>query len=214
MNAQELTRRLRLYLVTDRRLARGRGDEEVVTAALAGGVTAVQLRGKEMSTRELVAVGERLREITRRAGALFLVNDRLDVALAVEADGVHLGQDDLPLDRARRLAGRRFIIGISAENPREAQEAEAGGADYIGAGTVFPTGTKPDAGRPIGLDGLAAIVAAVKIPVVAIGGINAANAAAVLKTGATGIAVVSAIVAAADITAAAAELRHLLGDGR
>ncbi|MCL4426155.1 MAG: thiamine phosphate synthase [Firmicutes bacterium] len=212
MDEQELTRRLRLYLVTDRRLSQGRGEEEVVTAALAGGVTAVQLRGKEMTTRQLVAVGERLREITRRVGALFLVNDRLDVALAVEADGVHLGQDDLPLDRVRRLAGRRFLIGISAENPREAQEAEAGGADYIGAGAVFPTGTKADAGHPIGLEGLAAIVASVKIPVVAIGGINAANAATVLKTGAAGIAVVSAIVAAPDVTAAAAELRHLLGE--
>jgi thiamine-phosphate pyrophosphorylase len=195
----------RLYVITDAGLARGRSHQEVIEAAILGGATIVQYRAKDVSTRQMVTEAQVLRELTRHAGVPFIVNDRVDVALAVDADGVHIGQDDMPVALARKLIGDR-LLGVSAHSLSEAVQAVQDGADYLGVGPVFATPTKPDAAPPIGIDGLTAIRRQIAIPIVAIGGINQANAAEVIRTGVNGIAVVSAVVAAADVTAAARQL--------
>jgi thiamine-phosphate pyrophosphorylase len=195
----------RLYVITDAGLARGRSHQEVIEAAILGGATIVQYRAKDVSTRQMVTEAQVLRELTRHAGVPFIVNDRVDVALAVDADGVHIGQDDMPVALARKLIGDR-LLGVSAHSLSEAVQAVQDGADYLGVGPVFATPTKPDAAPPIGIDGLTTIRRQISIPIVAIGGINQANAAEVIRTGVNGIAVVSAVVAAADVTAAARQL--------
>ena len=205
----DLRQRLALYVITDRSLAGGRPEEEVVRQAIAGGATAIQLRGKDFSGGELYAAGLRLREITRRAGVLFFVNDRVDVAVAVGADGVHVGQEDLPVPATRRILGRGRLLGVSASTLEEARRAEEDGADYIGFGAVYPTQTKADVCHS-GLEELRRVAAEVRVPVVAIGGIKAANAPEVLAAGAHGLAVVSAVVAAPDVRAAAAEFAAIL----
>ena len=197
-----------LYLVTDRTLSLGRSTVEVVRAAIRGGVSCVQLREKGCSTREFMDEARLLKALLAGTGVPLFINDRLDVALAVGADGVHLGQNDLPIADARRLVGNRMIIGISAESVADAVRAEAEGADYIGASPVFTTPTKTDTASPLGLDGLRAIRRAVQLPLVAIGGINADNAPQVLRAGADGLAVVSAIVSAPCPRTAAAGLRQ------
>ena len=196
-----------LCLVTDRTLSGGRPLTEIVSEAVAGGVTMVQLREKEASTREFLDVAKALRGLTREKGATLLINDRLDVALAVDADGVHVGQDDLPAETARRLLGSERILGVTAGTAELARAAQRAGADYIGCNAVFATPTKTDTGTPLGLQGLARLVAGSPLPVVAIGGIHADNAAEIAATGAVGIAVVSAIVGAEDPRAAARRLR-------
>lgn len=201
-----MKRMLRLYVITDRSLSRGRTPLEVAERAIAGGATCIQLRDKEASTRELFAFARELRQLTREKGVAFIVNDRLDIALAVEAEGVHLGEDDLPLAEARRLMPPGMLLGASAGDVRQARLAESLGASYLGVGAVFATSTKADAGEPIGLQALAGICRSVRIPVVGIGGIDAGNARPVIEAGAAGVAVVSAVVAAADITAAASEI--------
>jgi len=198
----ELRARLWLHVLTDRGLARGRSDEEIVAAALDGGATAIQLRGKNLAGVALVRVGRRLRDLTRVAGALLIVNDRVDVALAVDADGAHVGQDDVPARDARRLLGSGRLLGVSARTADEAVRAVRDGADYIGFGPVFPTLTKPDASAPSGLEELRRTCRAVSIPVVAIGGIAPDTARAAIAAGASGVAVISAIVAAADVARA------------
>ncbi len=198
--------RLDLYLVTDPDLASGRPLLEVVAAALAGGATAVQLRDKKAAPRDLLAAGAEIRRIARQHSAAFIVNDRVDLALALEADGVHVGPDDLPPLETRRLMPPPRWVGVSAGTVREALAAEEAGADYLGAGPVFATPTKPDAGTPIGPEGIAAIAAAVGIPVVGIGGIHAGNAASVISAGAAGVAVISALVGAPDPEGAAREI--------
>ena len=197
-----------LYLVTDRTLSLGRSTVEVVHAAIRGGVSCVQLREKGCSTREFMDEARLLKALLAGTGVPLFINDRLDVALAVGADGVHLGQNDLAIADARRLVGNRMIIGISAESVADAVRAEAEGADYIGASPVFTTPTKTDTAPPLGLDGLRAIRRAVQLPLVAIGGIDANNAAQVLRAGADGLAVVSAIVSAPCPRTAAAGLRQ------
>jgi thiamine-phosphate pyrophosphorylase len=155
-----------------------------------------------------------VRAAARAAGALFIVNDRLDVALAADADGVHLGQDDLPADRARRLLPPGRILGVSTHTLEQARRAVAEGADYIGVGPVFATATKETGYTPLGLDGLSAIAAAVPVPVVAIGGIGAADAGRVIRAGAMAAAVISALMAAPDIAAATrALLQALVAEG-
>ncbi len=192
----------------------GRTHEEVAAAALAGGATILQLRDKRMSAASLYQVACRLRELTRRAGVPLIVNDRVDVALAADADGVHLGPDDLPLGAARKVLGPRRIIGASVDTVAQAIRAEHDGADYLGVGPVFPTATKADAGAPVGVERVAAIVRAVGIPVVGIGGITPANAAEVIRAGAAGVAVISAVAAAADMAAAARALLEAVRAGR
>ncbi len=205
--ARDLRKDLRLYLVTDRNLARGRSELEIVRRAGAGGITAVQLRGKEMTSRELYHTGLALRQLTADLGILFIVNDRLDIALAVGADGVHLGQEDLPAAEARRLAPD-MLLGATVGNAAQAVEAETAGVDYLGTDAVFPTATKTYERAPLGLEGLRLVCAATKLPVVAIGGIKAENAVQVLKAGAAGVAVVSGVVSAPDVTAATCEFRR------
>lgn len=194
-----LARRLGLVVLTDGPLARPRSVVAVVEAALRAGAPAIQLRNKGDSARALLEVGRTLRRLTREAGALLLVNDRIDVALALEADGVHLGPDDVPVAAARRFVPDDFLIGRSADDPEVAAQAVRDGADYIGCGTVYATSTKPDAGSVIGVDGLRRVARAVPVPVVGIGGITAERAPHVLATGACGVAVVGAIMAAADV---------------
>ncbi len=208
MNLRE---RLALYVITDRGLARGRDEVEIARAALRGGATALQLRGKDRDARPLWELGRALLLESRAAGALLFVNDRLDVAQAIGADGVHLGQEDLPCAEARRIAGPGLLIGVSAESPTLAQAAERDGADYLGTGAVYATSSKADAGAPIGVAGLAAVVAATRLPVVAIGGIGIANAAPCIAAGACGVAVISAVVGADDPEAAARELAAAIG---
>jgi len=202
---------LSLYLCTDRALALGRPLLETVEAAIDGGVTMVQLREKDITSREFYELACALRELTKRRKIPFVINDRLDIALAAGADGLHIGQSDLPLEAVRGIAGERLFVGVSAGNMEEALRAEKEGADYLGVGAVFPTGSKADAGDAIGTDELRAICAAVRIPVVGIGGIAPDNAAQVLQSGAAGIAVISAILSRPDIKAAAENLWRSMG---
>lgn len=203
-----------LYLVTDRALAAPRTIEEVVTAANLGGVSVVQLREKDTSTRDFLLLARRLLAILRPAGIPLIINDRLDVALAAGADGVHLGQSDLPGREARQIMGSKAIIGLSVETMEQAKEAAELDIDYLAASPVFATPTKTDTAPPWGLTGLAALRRETGLPLVAIGGINQANAKAVLMAGADGIAVVSAICAAADPRAAAQALRAIIDQVR
>ena len=159
---------LSLYLVTDRQLAGERPIEEVVLQAISGGVTTVQLREKGTPSGEFIRIASSLRELTRKAGVTFIVNDRLDIALAAGADGVHVGQQDLPAERARELLGVDRILGVTAADEAEARAAAAAGADYIGCNAVYSTPTKTDTGSAIGLDGLEKLVNCVDIPVIAI----------------------------------------------
>ena len=188
-----------LYLVTDPDLSLGRPEEEIVRRAVSAGVTMVQYRDKGTSTRRMIEKTRLLAEICESASVALIINDRLDVAIAGGADGVHLGQDDMELADARRIAGEDLIIGISVTTVKEAIKAEEAGADYLGANGVFPTGTKTDLGEPLGLDGVSRLASAGSLPIVAIGGINDRNAGEVIAAGADGVAVVSYIVGAEDI---------------
>jgi thiamine-phosphate pyrophosphorylase len=198
---------LRLYLVTDRALAKGRPLADLVRQAVAGGVTVVQLRDKEASTRELVAWAESLQALLVPQHVPLVINDRIDVALAVGAAGAHVGQHDMPVARARRLLGRDRLLGVSVSTVEEALRAESDGADYLGVSPIYATPTKPDTPPAVGLAGLRALRAATRLPLVAIGGLTTANLLPVLRSGADGIAVVSAIMAADDPAAAARALR-------
>ena len=205
--------RLRLMVLTDDGAAAGRSVLEVAAAALGAGATAVQLREKTLGGRELCRLGDALVGLCRAHHALCLINDRLDIALACGADGVHLGPDDVSPDRARAIAGPDFVIGVSAGLPEEARRAAAAGADYVGTGAVFATGSKADAGDPIGPSGLARVVSACPLPVVAIGGISTANAGQAIAAGAVGVAVISAVMAAPDPAAATRALLAAIAGG-
>lgn len=199
---------LDLYVITDEKIGRGRSHAELARLACAGGADAIQLRDKHKTPEELIRIGQEIRAITREAGALFLVNDSLEVALACGADGVHLGQDDMAAGRARSRVPRPFIIGISAGTVAEAVAAEEAGADYVALSPVFATSSKENAGPGQGLAVLRAMKAAVSIPVIAIGGITRENLGDVVEAGAEGVAVISAVVAQPDITAAARDLKE------
>lgn len=189
---------LRRYLITDSRAGTPERMEAIVAAALCGGMTAVQLRARGWSDRTLFDAAQRLRRLTRQHGALFLVNDRVDVALACGADGVHLGVEDLPVESARRLLGPSATIGYSPDSRDDAVHAIAAGASYLGVGPVFPTSSKGDAGAPIGTQGISLMVDSVSVPVIGVGGIDPDNAGAVVAAGACGVAIVSAIFLADD----------------
>jgi thiamine-phosphate pyrophosphorylase len=203
-----------LYLVTDRGLARGRATLDIVKAAVRGGATCVQLREKDCSTLEFIQQALRIKEFLSTHGVPLIINDRLDVAQAVGADGVHLGQTDMPLDMAKAIVGDAMIIGISAESLEDAIAAEKGGADYLGVSPIYATPTKTDTAPPLGLEGLQQIRNAVKIPLVGIGGLNKDNCAEVIRHGADGVAVVSAIVAAENPETAAGELIQIINRAR
>ncbi len=201
---------LDLYVITDETIAGGKPHSVIAQRAIAGGADAIQIRDKACSPSELLRAARELRPVCRKSGTLFMVNDRLDVAVACGADGVHLGQDDMRAGTARQLAPPGFIIGVSVGTVGEAVEAEREGADYIALSPTFSTASKDDAGPGHGLERLREIRRAVSIPVVAIGGIDRQNVRDVIAAGADGIAVISAVVASPDITAAARELRDLV----
>lgn len=200
---------LSVYLVTERSLLAGRKLVEVVAAAIAGGVTVVQLREKEAEGREFFELAEALLQITRPAGVPLLINDRVDVMLAADADGVHVGQEDLPADRVRRMIGPDKILGVTVADAVELDRAVKDGADYVGTNAVFATPTKTDTGTPQGLAGLQEMCRLSPVPVVGIGGIDQGNAAEVMAAGAAGCAVVRAIMGAPDPEAAARELTRV-----
>jgi thiamine-phosphate pyrophosphorylase len=198
---------LSLYVITDRELSEGRPLEEVVNAALQGGATVIQLREKKLTDREIFKMGMKIKPLIKKAGACFIINDRIDLALALDADGVHLGQSDLPLNIARKLTGEKKIIGISVKTIEKAREAEAQGADYLGVGSIYPTKTKKDAEPIGGPQRISQIRKAVNLPIVGIGGIQIHNIMEVIKAGADGIAVVSAVMGAPDIAEACRALK-------
>ncbi|HEY8347487.1 MAG TPA: hydroxyethylthiazole kinase [Symbiobacteriaceae bacterium] len=199
--APPLSERLEVYVIVD-----GSTPPETVKAVLQAGVKAIQFREKHLPMRDQIEAAVRIRDLCREAGALFLVDDRVDLAQVVEADGVHLGQTDLPVEAARRLLGPDAVIGISCQTPEEARAAARGGADYIGTGPVYPTTSKPDASEPCGVEGLAKVVRSVRLPVVGIGGIAPGRVEPVIRAGACGVSVISAVSQAPDPGAAAAQL--------
>lgn len=199
-----------LYVITDERLSKGLTHVEIARRAIAGGADVIQLRDKTCDCAYFRSCADDIRHIANEADVPFIVNDRLDVALQSHADGVHLGQGDIPLKFARRMAPKNFIIGISAGTLREALDAERDGADYIGLGPVFPTASKDDAGEACGLGLLREVKSRVSVPVVAIGGIGPRNATDVIAAGADGLAVISAVVSQEDVTAAARRLKDII----
>ncbi len=201
---------LKLYLVTDRPLSLGRPIEEVVSEAVAGGVTMVQLREKECPTGEFVALAKRLKELLTPLGIPLIINDRVDVALAVDADGVHIGQSDMAYEDARRLLGPDKIIGLSVENFSDLERANSLDVDYVGISPVYGTPTKSDTAEPFGLEGLTRAVELSAHPTVAIGGMNASTIGQVMAVGTDGVAVVSAICSAPSPRKAAEELRSII----
>lgn len=198
---------LSLYLVTDRSLSLGRPLEYIVEEAVKGGVTMVQLREKDCSSHDFYQLAAGLKKVLAHYKVPLIINDRLDIALAVDADGLHIGQSDLPWQVARRLLGPDKIIGLSVETEEQACLANELDVDYIGVSPVFATPTKTDTFQPFGLEGLRKACQLCKHPAVAIGGINTANAAAIMEQGAQGIAVVSAISSALNPDLAAKELK-------
>lgn len=188
--------KLDVYFVTDRELSKGRPIEDIVAAAAKGGATIIQLREKECSTREFIDIGKRVKEILTPYDIPLIINDRLDVALAIDADGIHVGQSDMPYEIARHYLGPDKIIGLSVESIEDAREAENMDVDYLGVSPIFFTPTKTDLKRELGLDGLQKIASFSRHPLVGIGGLNVSNAADVIKHGGDGVAVVSAICSA------------------
>lgn len=202
--------KLRLYLVTDQTLSLGRPLEDIIVNAVAGGVTMVQLREKNAPTGEFVNLAKRVMAVLKPLGIPLIINDRVDVALAVDADGVHIGQSDMSYEDARRLIGNDKIIGLSVENLKDIEIANNLDVDYIGISPVYSTSTKTDTAKPFGLKGLKEAVMLSKHPTVAIGGMNHETAGDVILTGCNGIAVVSAICSADSPQNAATELKHII----
>ncbi|MBI4842007.1 MAG: thiamine phosphate synthase [candidate division NC10 bacterium] len=209
-----MLRSLTLCVITDPKLAPGRDHVGIAKAALAGGADMIQLRDKAGDLRELLPQARAIQALCRSQGAIFIVNDRLDLALAAGADGVHVGQEDLPAEAARRLLPPGRILGVSTHTPEQAEAARLGGADYIGFGPMFPSGTKDTGYTPRGLEGLRDLRAAISLPILAIGGITLDTVEGVIAAGATAPAVISAILAAPDIAAAAAAFRERVAAAR
>lgn len=203
---------LRLYLVTDQSLLRGRTLADVVAAAVQGGVSCVQLREKQLGSRDFLAQARMLKNLLAPHGVPLVINDRIDIALACGAEGVHLGQGDLPVGDVRKLLPPEVFIGWSVESLGHVARSAVLPIDYLGVSPIFTTPTKTDTKTPWGLDGLAQVRAATALPLVAIGGIHAGNAREVLRVGADSLAVVSALCAADDPCAAALRLRALCDD--
>lgn len=203
----------KLYLITDRKHTKA-PLSEAVRAALQGGVKAIQLREKDLPIRELLEVAKELRSATREFGAKLLINDRVDVAVAVEADGIHLGHQSMPVSAVRKIVGSNMMIGVSTHNIYEARDAEAGGADFVTFGPIFVTPSKMQYGNPVGLEALPDVKKHVCIPVFGLGGIKTGNMHDVMAAGADGVAMISAIFAADDIKAATENLIENLGNHR
>lgn len=197
-----------LYLVTDRQLMSCDSLTEAVEQAILGGCTMIQLREKELSSLEFYNQAVAVKQVTDKYHIPLIINDRIDIAMAVQATGVHIGQHDLPAAAVRNVIGENMLLGVSASSIAEAIQAQQDGADYLGVGAMFPTGTKTDADS-VSMEELQKIRAAVSLPIVVIGGINKGNAGRFKPMGIDGLAVVSAIIAQSDIKAAAAELKDL-----
>ena len=197
-----------LYLVTDRQLMSCDSLTEAVEQAMLGGCTMIQLREKELSSLEFYNQAVAAKQVTDKYHIPLIINDRIDIAMAVQATGVHIGQHDLPAAAVRKVIGENMLLGVSASSIAEAIQAQRDGADYLGVGAMFPTGTKTDADS-VSMEELQKIRAAVSLPIVVIGGINKGNAGRFKPMGIDGLAVVSAIIAQSDIKAAAAELKDL-----
>ncbi len=199
-----------IYAITDARLSLGRSLEEVASALMGAGVRLLQYREKNLKGGEMLEECRLLRRLTREAGACFIVNDHVDIAMLVEADGVHVGQEDLPVPEVRRLVGPDMIIGLSTHEPEQALAARALGADYLGVGPIFATQTKEDVVAPVGFAYLDWVAANIAMPFVAIGGIKAHNIADVARHGARCCCLVSELVGAPDIAARVAEVRQAM----
>ena len=197
-----------LYLVTDHMLMRTKTLGEAVEQAVIGGCTMVQLREKEILSLDFYVLASEMKKITDRYGIPLIINDRMDIAMAVGAAGIHIGQKDIPADIARKVIGKEMLLGVSAVSAAEAVNAAKAGADYLGVGAMFPTGTKPDAGF-VSMEELGRIRKAVDIPIVVIGGISKENAMLFQPMGIDGLAVVSAVIAQPDIKKSAADLKSL-----
>jgi len=202
-----------LYPVTCERLSAGRSNLDLLEAAIRGGAKIIQLREKELSTRDLYRMALAFRRRTAEAGMLLIINDHVDIALAVDADGVHLGQDDLPLTAARRIAPE-LLIGVSTHTREEALKARDEGADYVNIGPIFPTGTKEGVSRFLGPEAIPGIAAGIEIPFTVMGGIGSANIEKVVAAGARRVAVVTAVTTAADMAGAVAALRETIRSSR
>lgn len=201
----------KLYLITDRKVTKI-PFPEAVRLALKGGVRAVQLREKDLPVRELLALAQKLRKITKEFGAKLFINDRVDVAVAVDADGVHLGGQSMPPEAARAIVGRNMLIGVSAHTVEEAREAERGGADFITFGPIFSTPSKAKFGAPVGVEDVRTIKNHVRIPVFGLGGIKSENIAQVMQAGADGVAMISGVFSADDIQKAAELMNRRIGE--
>jgi thiamine-phosphate pyrophosphorylase len=202
-----------LYLITDRKqLSAGCSLYNAVRQALAGGVRAVQLREKDISTRELLKLAYSMRALTSKYDAKLFINDRLDIALAVGADGIHLRQNSIPTDAVRKAVEKKLLIGVSTHSMKEAKEAEKGGADFITFGPVYKTPSKLKYGVPVGLKRLKTVCSAINIPVFALGGVKRRRIEEVMKTGAHGTAMISEILSAADIKNRTKEIINLQGE--
>ena len=204
-----IARSIRLYVIPDRKIGSPKNLVEQTKELLAGGATAIQLRDKELSGRKLLETATEMARLCKEAGALFIVNDRLDIAILSGAHGLHIGQSDIPLAEAKKLSPPSFIIGVSAQTIEEARLAEKQGADYLGIGAVFPTSTKE--AEALGLTGTARVASATSLPSVAIGGINLENAAEIMKTGVSGLSLISAIVGNSDIRGQTRKFLEIIG---
>lgn len=200
----------RVYLVTDREVLGHRSLKEAVEQAILGGATLIQLREKNLSSLEFYNTALEIKEITSKYEIPLIINDRMDIALAIDAEGVHIGQEDIPLLVARKILGEEKLIGVSAQNLEQALKAESEGADYLGVGAIFKTSTKKDAKQEMGLKLLSEIKEKVRIPIVGIGGIDHSNARSVMETGVQGVAVVSCILGKEDIKEATESLKNRL----
>jgi thiamine-phosphate pyrophosphorylase len=201
---------LSLYLVTDKDLANGRPLEDIVEEAVKGGVSMVQIREKDASSRDFFELAKLVKQILEPYKVPLIINDRLDIALAVDAEGLHIGQSDLPYEVAREILGADKIIGLSVENIAQAKAANSLDVDYIGLSPVFSTQTKNDIAKPLELEGVREIASFTKHPSVAIGGIDSINTADIIKAGADGVAVVSAIISSSDPKQSSLELRSIV----
>ncbi len=206
--------KLDTYIITNADVVPGRDHIEGAREALAGGADVIQFREKKMDTGDMIRVCAIIQDLCRHHGATFIVNDRVDVALAMDADGVHVGQKDMPAAIARRLIGPHKILGVSAGDAKQAKKAEMDGADYVGTGMVFPAGLKKDIGVLRGVAALREVSQAVQIPVVAIGGIDHGNAASCIDAGAAGCAVITAVIGAPNVRQAVSDLAQIIRDAK
>ena len=204
----------KLHILTDTVLQSRFSHMELTEQAIAGGADTIQFRHKKGSTREMIQVAIEMKRLCSEKGVIFIVNDRIDVAIASKADGVHLGQDDFPIHLARKLLGDDRIIGGSAATMEEAEKCLSDGADYVGFGPVYPTGSKEDAGPVSGIDMLRKIVETIPLPIIAIGGIDEENTPGIMQAGAHGIAVISAVCCREDPRQATRGLYEAIGSGK